>query len=114
MNFKGTVKVNTISVGSKSDGRYCYLKCDDDSEYKLCRDGIVDMNDELLLAFEDKNVVINGEISGKWIVVDTIKELFNPEIYGIIQFGNKTYRIMSKEDFDNVVYTINEDFKSVL
>lgn len=72
MKYIGKVEIRTLSLGSKSDGEYGYLVCDDGTEYSLCREGVLEMNDPEIIALGGKNVEIEGEATGEWLIINDV------------------------------------------
>jgi len=71
--IKGKLKYDMQGSGSKSEGYVAYLELPDESKYKLYRKGVYEINDEYFKEFNNKEVVVDGEIQKNFILVKNIK-----------------------------------------
>lgn len=72
MTIKGRVMIRNVSADSKSDGNKAYL-INANNLYQLCRTGVYEINDDFFYQFNMKNVIVEGEIRNKWLVVKKIE-----------------------------------------
>jgi hypothetical protein len=72
-NFEGKLVLKLEGVGSKSEGVRAYLETKD-GKYKLYRKGTYAIGDPYFKQFENKNVIVFGELQkGTFIMVEKIE-----------------------------------------
>ena len=72
-NFEGKLVLKLEGVGSKSEGVRAYLETKD-GKYKLYRKGTYGIGDPYFKQFENKNVIVFGELQkGTFIMVEKIE-----------------------------------------
>lgn len=72
-NFEGKLVLKLEGVGSKSEGARAYLETKD-GKYKLYRKGTYEIGDPYFKQFENKNVIVFGELQkGTFIMVEKIE-----------------------------------------
>ena len=74
---EGKIEVRKLNVGSKSDGNYAYLLCNESgNELRLCREGVYPANDNHLTQFANRTVSIEGTVqNGNWLTVSNVTEI---------------------------------------
>lgn len=77
--YQGVILVRLKNVGTKSEGQYAYLVCDDDmNAIRLCREGQPPFNDPYFVAFDRQETIVSGRMSHEWLIVDAV-EVINRE-----------------------------------
>ena len=72
-NFEGKLVLKLEGVGSKSEGVRAYLETKD-GKYNLYRKGTYEIGDPYFKQFENKNVIVFGELQkGTFIMVEKIE-----------------------------------------
>lgn len=72
--YQGVILIRFQNAGSKSEGHYAFLVCDDDmSVVKLCREGAAPADDPYFVPFDRQEVVVTGRMSHGWLVADTVE-----------------------------------------
>ncbi|MFI3277308.1 MAG: hypothetical protein SNH13_05135 [Rikenellaceae bacterium] len=74
--LRGVVELRLCNVGTKSEGTYAYLNCDEGVSYILYREGEWEVNDSYFVDYAGKECVVEGQIDGsKYLCVSSIAEL---------------------------------------
>jgi hypothetical protein len=71
--FRGVVAIRLCNEGSRSEGRFAYLCCEDGG-WELTREGGVPFNDPYYEPFDGLDVEVEGRQSGSFIIVEKISE----------------------------------------
>lgn len=70
----GTVEVRRLHVGSKSEGDYACVKCDDGRDFKIYRAGVFPAGDAFLRSFASRRVSLDGEAeTGGYFLVSALR-----------------------------------------
>lgn len=73
MVAEGLIDIRTSYIGSKSEGQYAYLCCDDGTVFRLCRANEYPGNDMFFFPYDKHRVIIEGEFNGDWLAVEKIE-----------------------------------------
>lgn len=85
--ISGWLEYSVQNVGSKSEGYYAILKCENDVEYILYRSGKFPMGDEFFSHYNGQRVTVTGkaEVHTGYFCVHTIieegKEIEQPKTF---------------------------------
>ncbi len=73
--FRGKIEVRLQNEGSKSEGYYAFLvDAEGGGDVKLSREGAYPAGDPFFAELDGREVVLTGEMSHGWLVVQSIDE----------------------------------------
>lgn len=78
--FTGILSIRLQNQGSKSEGRYALLLCEEQpAPIRLCREGQPSHDDLYFEPFDGREVIVTGHMSHDWLIVEAIEAVPNDQ-----------------------------------
>lgn len=79
--YRGIISVRLQNEGSKSEGRYALLLCEEPTAaLRLCREGETPSEVAYFEPFDGLETLVCGQMSHDWLIVKTVEVTVNNQI----------------------------------